>query len=89
VLGVGFEHGALALRGVGDAEQSPDEARGQHDGFRLVQLDGGLDRHEAIGDEEDQERQIADGVPRQVDAGGGFLRMSGDDEQRENDGGQE
>ena len=75
VLGGGFERGTLAMRGVDDAEQRPDEARRQHDGFRLAQLNDFLDGHESVGDEEDQERQIADGMLRQVDARRRLLGM--------------
>ena len=47
----------------------------QHDGFRLAQLNDFLDGHESVGDEEDQERQIANGMLRQVDARGRLLGM--------------
>ena len=60
MLGGGFERGTPTVRGVDDAEQRPDEARRQHDGLRLAQLNDLLDGHESVGDEEDQERQIAD-----------------------------
>ncbi len=68
MLGGGFERGALIMRGVDEAEKRPDEARRQHDGFRLAQLNDFFDGHESVGDEEDQKRQITDGMPRQVDA---------------------
>jgi hypothetical protein len=72
----GLERRALAIHGIGNAEQRPDEARGQHDRLRFAQLNGLLDDHEPVGDEEDQERQVADRVPRQVDALGGVQRVS-------------
>ena len=89
MLGGDLERGAFAMHGIDSAEERPDEARRQHDGFRLAKLNGLLDGHETVGDEEDQECQIADGMPRQVDARGGFQGMSRDDEQgKQREGGQ-
>ena len=68
MLGGGFERGTLPVHGIDDAEQRPDEASRQHDGLRLAQLNDFLDGHESVGSEEDQERQKADGMLRQIDA---------------------
>ena len=77
MLGGDLERGAFAMHGIDSAEERPDETRRQHDGFRLAKLNGLLDGHESVGDEEDQEGQITDGMLRQVDRGRRLLRMCG------------
>ena len=54
--------------GVDDRDQHPDDAGGQHDGPGLTQVGKLLDHHEAIGDDEDQDRQESHPVTRQIEA---------------------
>jgi hypothetical protein len=71
----GFERRTLTMRGVYNAQKRPDEAPRQHDRFRLAQLNDFLDCYKSVGDEEDEERQITDGMLCQVNAHRGLLGM--------------